>query len=89
MNAGGTPANRDRLMRNDCAGGFHEVTTAAGLYPPAAAEYRGALVVLGAHLDADLWPDLYVVNVTDGMDGLSCDNAAHTSDYRSEHLPRL
>ena len=66
MNAGGTPANRDRLMRNDCAGGFHEVTTAAGLYPPAAAEYRGALVVLGAHLDADLWPDLYVVNVTFG-----------------------
>ena len=66
MNAGGTPANRDRLMRNDCAGGFHEVTTAASLYPPAAAEYRGALVVLGAHLDADLWLDLYVVNVTFG-----------------------
>ena len=66
MNAAGTPANRDRLLRNDCAGGFHEATTAAGLYPPSATEYRGALAVLGAHLDTDLWPDIYVVNVTFG-----------------------
>ena len=66
MNAAGTPANRDRLLRNDCAGGFHEATTAAGLYPPSATEYRGALAVLGAHLDTDLWPDVYVVNVTYG-----------------------
>ena len=66
MNAAGTPANRDRLLRNDCAGGFHEATTAAGLYPPSATEYRGALAVLGAHLDTDLWPDIYVVNVTYG-----------------------
>ena len=66
MNAAGMPANRDRLLRNDCAGGFHEATTAAGLYPTSATEYRGALVVLGAHLDTDLWPDIYVVNVTFG-----------------------
>ena len=30
---------------------------------PLNADYRAALVVYGAHLDDDLWPDLYVVNV--------------------------
>ena len=48
--------------RDGCDGTFTDATAAAGLYRGVTA-YRGALPVLGAHLDADLWPDLYVVNV--------------------------
>ena len=62
INTAGTAATRDRLYRNACDGTFTDATTAAGLYQGVTA-YRGALLVLGAHLDADLWPDLYVVNV--------------------------
>ena len=62
INAPGSAANRDRLYRNDCDGTFTDATEAAGLYRGVTA-YRGALLVLGAHLNDDLWPDLYVVNV--------------------------
>ena len=64
INAVGSLANRDRLLRNRCDGTFVESTAAAGLYPGAnPADYRGALLVLGAHLNGDLWPDLYIDNV--------------------------
>ena len=76
INSAGTAATRDRLYRNGCDGSFTDATTAAGLYRGATA-WRGAFLVLGAHLDADLWPDLYVVNV-------SGDNA-----NRSSHVDQV
>ena len=54
------PANRDRLFHNECDGTFTDASDSA---LPLTADYRAALVVYGAHLDDDLWPDLYVVNV--------------------------
>ena len=62
INSTGTVATRDRLYQNKCDGTFTDATTSSGLYQDTTA-YRGALLVLGAHLDGDLWPDLYVVNV--------------------------
>ena len=76
INSAGAAATRDRLYRNGCDGSFTDATTAAGLYRGATA-WRGAFLVLGAHLDADLWPDLYVVNV-------SGDNA-----NRSSHVDQV
>ncbi|MDE0218798.1 MAG: FG-GAP-like repeat-containing protein [Spirochaetaceae bacterium] len=71
------PANRDRLFHNECDGTFTDATDHA---LPAAADYRAALVVYGAHLDDDLWPDLYVVNVA----GNGANRALHTDQvYRN------
>ncbi len=63
MNAGGSPANQDRLYRGRCDGTFEDVTAVVnpGTDPTT---YRAALAFLAAHLDDDLWPDLYVVNVS-------------------------
>ena len=62
LNAAGTAANKDRLYRNRCDGTFEDVADAVGLHPGGAT--RAALAVGGFHLDDDLWPDLYVVNVS-------------------------
>ena len=76
INSPGARANRDRLFRNLCDGTFTDATADAGLYQGITA-WRAAFLVLGAHLDADLWPDLYVVNVAG-------DNA-----NRSSHLDQI
>ena len=73
INSPGTRATRDRLFRNLCNGTFADATADAGLYQGVTA-YRAAFLVLGAHLDADLWPDLYVVNVAG-------DNANRSSHF--------
>ena len=71
------PANRDRLFHNECDGTFTDATDNA--LPPTA-DYRAALVVYGAHLDDDLWPDLYVVNVA----GNGANRTLHTDQvYRN------
>ena len=71
------PANRDRLFHNECDGTFTDATDDA---LPLAADYRAALVVYGAHLDDDLWPDLYVVNVA----GNGANRTLHTDQvYRN------
>ena len=57
MNRAGLEAQRDRLYRNRCDGTFETVAV------PTSA-LRSGFVVLGAHLDGDLWPDLYVANVS-------------------------
>ena len=73
MNSGGDAANRDRLYRNLCqAEGsptFVDVTTSAGLDDGSdPTRFRAALASLGAHLDDDLFPDLYVVNAGGGSE---------------------
>lgn len=65
INAGGTPPNRDRFYRNRCDGTFEDVTAASGINPGTDSTLdRGALAAIGFHLNDDLWPDLYVVNVS-------------------------
>ena len=71
------PANRDRLFHNECDGTFTDATEST---LPLNADYRAALVVYGAHLDDDLWPDLYVVNVA----GNGANRTLHTDQvYRN------
>ena len=61
--AGGNIANKDRFYRNNCDGTFRDVTVSSGLNPGTDSQtYRPALAFIGAHLDNDLWPDIYVVN---------------------------
>ena len=57
MNRAGLEAQRDRLYRNRCDGTFEPVAV------PTSA-LRSGFAVLAAHLDGDLWPDLYVGNVS-------------------------
>lgn len=69
MNSGGDPANRDRLFHNRCDGTFEDVTVASGINPGTDPLMdRAALASIGAHLDDDLWPDLYVVNAGGGVE---------------------
>ena len=64
MNLVDSDANRDRLFRNRCDGTFEDVSAASGLQPGTdPGTFRPALAAGGFHLDGDLWPDLYVVNV--------------------------
>ncbi len=66
MNVGGAEGNRDRLYRNRCDGTFEDVTASSGVNPGTdPTTYRAALAFLAAHLDGDLWPDLYVVNMSE------------------------
>ena len=58
-------ANHDRLFRNNCDGTFENVTYESGFYAGGDHTlYRPALAFIGAHLDRDLWPDMYVVNAS-------------------------
>ena len=73
MNSGGDAANRDRLYRNNCeaegAVTFSDVTASSGIddgLDPT--RFRAALASMGAHLDDDLYPDLYVVNAGGGVE---------------------
>jgi hypothetical protein len=56
---------RDRLMRNDGAQGFTDVTTASGI-----ADQGNGLSVLWWDLDGDGWQDLYVANDLESPDRL-------------------
>jgi hypothetical protein len=62
LQGGGDPGNLDTLYRNECDGTFEDTTHVAN---PGTDEtlLRPALAFIGAHLDGDLWPDMYVVNV--------------------------
>lgn len=57
MNRAGIEALRDRLYRNRCDGSFEPAAVAASAL-------RSGFAVLAAHLDGDLWPDLYVANAS-------------------------
>jgi len=64
-NAGGHEVNRDRLYKNQCDGRFEDVSVisgvSGGLNPD---NYRATLASGAFHINSDLWPDLYLVNVT-------------------------
>ncbi len=64
-NSAGHAGNKDRFYRNDCDGTFTDVTATIGINPGTEPNsYRAALASAGFHLDDDLWPDLFVVNVS-------------------------
>ena len=64
---GGQPQNKDRLYHNNGNGTFTDVTDAAGMNDGVTdpTQNRPGLATMAAHLDQDLWPDVYVVNVHD------------------------
>ena len=60
----GETTNRDRLYRNLGNGSFEDVTSTSGIIAVDDGTYdRPCLAFIGAHLDFDLWPDMYVGNV--------------------------
>ena len=60
----GQATNRDRLYRNLGNGTFEDVTDTSGIIPVEDGTYhRPCLAFIGAHLDSDLWPDIYIGNV--------------------------
>ncbi len=64
-NAGGSEANQDRMYQNQCDGTFTDVTSISGLNDGTNPSINRATLASGAfHLNNDLWPDLYLVNVT-------------------------
>ncbi len=64
---GGDIPNKDRLFRNNGDGTFSDVTDSAAMNDGVTdtTMNRPALAAIAAHLDQDLWPDVYVVNVHD------------------------
>jgi len=65
INSAGSEVNRDRFYRNDCGGSFTDVTSQSGINDDTdPTRYRAALASGGFQLNDDLWPDLYVVNVS-------------------------
>ncbi|HMB71733.1 MAG TPA: VCBS repeat-containing protein, partial [bacterium] len=66
--SGGRPANQDRLFRNEGDGTFSDVSFSSGFVDTSdTTAWRPALASIGAHLDDDLWPDIYVVNTVDSL----------------------
>ncbi len=65
----GEHGNEDRLFRNNGDGTFSDVTDAAGIYTIGddPNNIRPILAFIAAHLDDDLWPDLWVSNVMDPL----------------------
>ncbi len=62
----GEPYVKDRLYRNNQNGTFTDVTEAAGIHVGEdPTKLRSTLAMIAAHLDDDLWPDLYVSNFID------------------------
>jgi hypothetical protein len=63
-NKHGDDTNHDRLYRNMGDGSFSDVTDSTGIIPTDDGTYaRACLAMTGAHLDSDMWPDIYVGNV--------------------------
>ena len=55
---------RNRLYRNRCDGTFEDTTASSGVDDGTdPSRFRPTLAFLGAHLDGDLWPDMFEVNV--------------------------
>ena len=66
---GGELSNKDVLFRNNGDGTFTDVTDVMGLPDGSVAEdLRPTLVFIAAHLDDDLWPDMFVITNADVYD---------------------
>ena len=64
VNSFGHEGNRDRLYRNQGDGTFEDVTELAGISASTdTTKNRPTLAFIAGHLDDDLWPDLYAINV--------------------------
>jgi hypothetical protein len=59
----GEDSNKDRLYRNLGNGTFADVTDATIIPVQDGTYNRPCLAFVGAHLDSDLWPDIYIGNV--------------------------
>jgi hypothetical protein len=60
----GQDSTQDRLYRNMGDGTFQDVTATTGIIPVDDGTYeRSCLAFIGAHLDSDMWPDIYIGNV--------------------------
>ena len=70
------PSNKDRFYRNKGDGTFEDATDELGI-ALTAESHLPCLVVMGAHLDSDLWPDIYVSTVEfgRGFDNIYQNNA--------------
>ncbi len=64
-NKGGQISNANALYRNMCDGTFLNATVASGLTAGGTNWYRPTLALAAGHLNSDIYPDLYVVNVHD------------------------
>ena len=61
----GLRSTQNRLYHNRCDGTFEDVTASSGVDDGTDPNrFRPTLAFIGAHLDGDLWPDMYVVNVS-------------------------
>jgi hypothetical protein len=63
LQAGGDPSNADTLYKNNCDGTFTDVSEEAGIAVSDPFKLRPSLAFVGADLNNDLYPDMYVVNV--------------------------
>ncbi len=68
---GGEMSNQDLLYRNNCDGTFTDATASVGLPDGTVTDdLRPSLAFIAGHLDGDLWPDMYVENVSERSDPL-------------------
>lgn len=68
---GGEQSNMDTLYHNNCDGTFADATSASGVNDGLVPDnLRPTLAFLAAHLDGDLWSDMYAGNVSERADPL-------------------
>jgi hypothetical protein len=92
LQEGGNVANKDTLYQSECDGTFADVSdlinngTDTDLHRP-------ALAFIAAHLDGDLWPDMFVINVHEPAphfhDLMYINNANGTFSEVFESVPSL
>lgn len=94
LQAAGDEANINNLYKNNCDGTFTDVTHSSGsIGSTNADDLRPSLIFIGAHLDNDLDPDMYVGNVHEvaphHFDFLHQNNADGTFSETSHLSPGL
>lgn len=69
LNTGGSVGNQDRLWKNNGDGSFTDVAIANGIADAlqSPSNLRPTLAFIGAQLDQDMAPDMYMINVHDAQ----------------------